>query len=66
MVRSLSLPEVIAETGKCSTIHSTSLLRNERGLTGDNRFVHKRAEANRYGDLVFGALKICEVVLLIY
>ena len=39
------------------------LTRNERGLIGDRHLVNKRAAANRYGNVLAGALKICEVVL---
>ena len=43
--------------------HTFDLARNERGLIGDRYFVDKRVASNRCGDLLVGALKICEVVL---
>ena len=46
--------------------HTFDLARNERGLIGDRHFVDKRGAANRCGDHLVGAFKMCEVVLDIY
>ena len=46
--------------------HTFDLARNERGLIEDRHFVDKHGAANRCGDHLVSAFKMCEVVLDIY